>query len=329
VARAPRSHRGGRWFESSRAQNMIQFYYRSIQNENLKRIRNFRNGCLIYCFEPDENDFFFLKENFNLDKNLLKDGLDQYEIPRVEQKNNKIYIFLRAPLLRVKEEAFTTTLLIIISDNFFMIFSKYKNKFINNFLSQQKREIITTQKTKLLIQLLSEIYEYFNKLILNINKKVRQIAFETNDINEKEIKKLIRLEIILQDFYDALISDNVMFNSILKQKYLKLFKEDKELIEDVFLKAEQLEDIVNTSLKNINNIRSGYESIFTNNVNKILKMLTFFTILLSIPTAITGFFGMNLKLPFESNPFAYIFVILFSFISMLILFIIFKIKKWL
>jgi magnesium transporter len=120
-----------------------------------------------------------------------------------------------------------------------------------------------------------------------------------------------------------------MFNSILKQKYLKLFKEDKELIEDVFLKAEQLEDIVNTSLKNINNIRSGYESIFTNNVNKILKMLTFFTILLSIPTAITGFFGMNLKLPFESNPFAYIFVILFSFISMLILFIIFKIKKWL
>ncbi len=108
-----------------------------------------------------------------------------------------------------------------------------------------------------------------------------------------------------------------------------MFQEDKELIEDLFLKAEQLEDIVSTILKNISNIRSGYESIFANYVNKILKVLTFFTILLAIPTVITSFYGMNLKLPFESNPYAYVFVIFISLFLMIALFLIFKFKKWL
>jgi magnesium transporter len=308
---------------------MIRFYYRSIQSNTLKRIKNFRNGSFIYVFTPSENDFYFLKENFNLDESLLKDGLDPYEISRIEQKNNKVYIFLRAPFLKAKEEFFTTTLLIIISDNFFVIFSKEKNFIIDKFIIKNKKNIITTQRTKLFIQILSEIYEYFNYLILKINKEVRKMAFEVSDVSEKEIKKLIRLEIILRDFYDALILDNVIFNAILKKGYLSLFQEDKELIEDLFLKAEQLEDIVSTILKNISNIRLGYESIFANYVNKILKILTFFTILLAIPTVITGFYGMNLKLPFESNPYSYVFVIFISLFLMIALFLIFKFKKWL
>ncbi len=168
---------------------MIRFYYRSIQSNTLKRIKNFRNGSFIYVFTPSENDFYFLNENFNLDESLLKDGLDPYEISRIEQKNNKVYIFLRAPFLKAKEEFFTTTLLIIISDNFFVIFSKEKNFIIDKFIIKNKKNIITTQRTKLFIQILSEIYEYFNYLILKINKEVRKMAFEVSDVGEKEIKK--------------------------------------------------------------------------------------------------------------------------------------------
>jgi len=307
---------------------MIEFYFRSLQDENLKKIDKFRKGCLIYCFEPNDDDLLYLEKELGLDQNLLKDGLDLYEIPRIEKEKEKIYIFLRIPSLKLKE-IFTTTLLVVISEDFFLIFSRYKNNFIDKFISENKISIVTTQKTKLFIQLLSIIYENFNVLILKINKEVRRIAFETSEVNEEEIRKIIRWEIILQDFLDALVVDKVIFNTILKQEYLKLFTYDRELIEDLFLKVEQLEEVANTSIKNIANIRSGYESIFTNYVNKILKVLTFFTILLSIPTMITSFFGMNLKLPLESNPYASFLVILISFFLMSILFLIFKVKKWL
>jgi magnesium transporter len=226
-------------------------------------------------------------------------------------------------------DVFTTTLLVVISENFFLIFSKSKIDFLEKFILENKTPIITTQKTRLFIQILYEIYEQFNRLILKINKEVRKIAFETAKVEDEEIKRFIRFEIILNDFLDAFLATKVVFNSILKQEYLKLFSPDRELIENLVLKAQQLEELASANIRNIANIREGYESIFTNTVNKVLKILTFFTILLSVPTMITSFFGMNLKLPLENNPFAYFLVILVSIFSMIILFIIFKIKKWL
>jgi len=306
---------------------MINFYYRSIQDLNLTKITKFRKGCLIVCFEPEEDELKFLKEDLKLNEILINDGLDPYEIPRIEKENELIYIFLRAPIFKLRD-VFTTTLLVVISNNFFLILSKSKIDFLERFILENKNNIITTQKTRLFIQILYEIYENFNSLILKINKEVRRIAFGTSRVEDEEIKRLIRYEIILNDFLDAFLATKVVFNSILKQEYLKLFNPDRELIEDLVLKAQQLEEISNANIRNIANIREGYESIFTNTVNKVLKLLTFFTILLAIPTMITSFFGMNLNLPLANNPSAYLLVILVSVFSTVVLFIIFKLKKW-
>jgi magnesium transporter len=307
---------------------MISLYYRSVQDLNLAKIEKPRKGCLIVCFEPEEGDLKFLKENLKLNDVLINDGMDPYEIPRIEKEDGLIYIFLRVPVFSLRD-VFTTTLLVVISENFFLIFSKSKIDFLEKFILENKTPIITTQKTRLFIQILYEIYEQFNRLILKINKEVRKIAFETAKVEDEEIKRFIRFEIILNDFLDAFLATKVVFNSILKQEYLKLFSPDRELIENLVLKAQQLEELASANIRNIANIREGYESIFTNTVNKVLKILTFFTILLSVPTMITSFFGMNLKLPLENNPLAYFLVILVSIFSMIILFIIFKIKKWL
>ena len=56
----------------------------------------------------------------------------------------------------------------------------------------------------------------------------------------------------------------------------------------------------------------AYSSIISNNLNVDVRRLTLVTIVLSVPTFIASFYGMNIDLPFQQNPFAVVYVALIS-----------------
>jgi len=306
---------------------MISYYLRTIQDKVLKKIPEFAKGCLIYCIEPKEEELEFLKSQFLLNGDLLNDALDPYEIPRVEEDQGKVYIFLRAPFVE-KEKISTFPLLIVIASEFFLLFSQNKFNFLEEFLEKEKQLIFTTQKTKLFLQILSKICEAFNTNIVKINKEIKRVVFEVKRIEEEEIKQFIQFEFILQDFLSTLVSTKILITSLLQKQYIELFPADKELIEDLIIDLNQLEEISKSSLKNLVNLREGHEIIFTNMVNKVIKILTAYTILVSIPTIIASFYGMNVNLPFGEQKFAFFIILFFSLALMTFLFLIFKWKKW-
>lgn len=48
-----------------------------------------------------------------------------------------------------------------------------------------------------------------------------------------------------------------------------------------------------------------YSSLVGNNLNDVMKTLTSITILLTVPTIIGGYWGMNTSLPFSDEPYAF------------------------
>jgi len=64
------------------------------------------------------------------------------------------------------------------------------------------------------------------------------------------------------------------------------------------------------------NILSGmmdaFASVISNNLNIVMKFLTSVTIVMAIPTMVASFFGMNVKVPFAQNPYAFSIVIFIS-----------------
>jgi magnesium transporter len=127
----------------------------------------------------------------------------------------------------------------------------------------------------------------------------------------------------------TLISTKVLITALLQKQYIELFPADRELIEDLLVDINQLEEISKSSVKNLVNLREGYETIFTNIVNKEIKILTAYTILVSIPTILASLYGMNVKLPFEEHKFAFFIVLFLSFVLMFLVALIFKWKRWL
>jgi magnesium transporter len=76
----------------------------------------------------------------------------------------------------------------------------------------------------------------------------------------------------------------------------------------------------------LSNILSAYESEISNNLGAIMKTLTTISLILILPTLIASLYGMNVDLPFQSDPMAFWIVIGISSVCVVALWAAFRLK---
>lgn len=310
---------------------MITYFYRNLKEKKFHTLDTFRTGSWVHVEHPTEEEFELLERSFALEPGLLRDAVDPYEVPRVEVHDNIVYVFTRVPYLidsPGKElHMLTLPLLVAIGETFVVTVSQRPLPDIDKIIADE--DLYTTQKSKLFLQIFFAITSTYNSFLINLNKKVRSISVELEKIENKDVAQFVAFERMLNDFLAALIPTNTLLKNLLYGKFLPFFKEDKDLIEDLFLNNEQLIEICRTNLKNIVNIRESYSMIMTNNLNRVIKLLTALTIILTIPTIIGSLYGMNVPLPFADSPYAFIFILLSTIGISGGLFFLFIKKDWL
>lgn len=102
-----------------------------------------------------------------------------------------------------------------------------------------------------------------------------------------------------------------------------------DTIEDLSLESGQLAQITKDTIRNMVNIREAYSTILTNNLNRVIKLFTSLTIILTLPTIVGTFYGMNVALPFAQNPYAFFGILGITIMLSLIALIIFIRNDWL
>ena len=117
--------------------------------------------------------------------------------------------------------------------------------------------------------------------------------------------------------------------NLLSHKLIRLFEEDRDLIEDLFLNNDQLIQLSKENLRSIVNIRDAYSTIMTHNTNRVIRFFTSVTVILTIPTIIASVYGMNVDLPFAGSPFAFLGVTIAIVIVSLGLIVMFLMNDWL
>ena len=61
----------------------------------------------------------------------------------------------------------------------------------------------------------------------------------------------------------------------------------------------------------------AYASVISNNLNIVMKFLTSVTIVMAIPTMVSSFFGMNVRLPFGFENYPHAFALIFGFVTVI------------
>ncbi len=306
---------------------MIKIFQKKINDKEVREVSGFKPGSWIRVYDTNEKELAELEKKFKTDADILKDALDPYEVPRVEVDNGIVYIFTRTPQA-IAEKINTSPLLIAVGSDFVMTVSKTENPVLTKFIKNEP-DFATTQKTQLVLKFLFEIMKSYNSFLTGISRSVRETGDRVSKINNKTIISFVNSEEVLNDFLLALTHTNPSLQKIMSGKLIKLYKQDQELAEDLVLNTEQLIELSKSSLKNIVNIREAYSTIITNDLNKVIKLFTSLTVILTIPTIIASLYGMNVALPLSQRLDAFWLITFGITVIVAVISFIFAKKRWL
>lgn len=307
---------------------MQTVYFRNIRSQILEKIDAPKRGAWLSVVDPSAEELKKLEKQYTLDADLLDDGIDLYEAPRIEQDEGNLYLYVRY-CRPAGEYTSTHPLLIVVMPDMLMTVSRIESEPLNNLINSGK--IVTTQKLKTVLQILEELNKGYRKHLNSVTKKILSTRnrLQRTIVSNNDILNFIDVEEDLNEFLAALQPYGIVLHALLNGKYMKLHEEDEDLIEDLQLSASELVELTKSRLKTIQNIREAYNTIATNNLNKVFKRLTSIAIFMSIPTIIGGFYGMNVVLPLEGNPNAFWIVCSITLGVLLLFVVFFKRKRWL
>lgn len=306
---------------------MINVYYKSIRDEDFKEIDDFRIGSWINIKEATNEDLNKVHEISGVEISDIQDSLDKYEIPRIEHINGDIIVYARHSS-ELEEGLHTTTLTILLTKNFIITISPQKSTIINHLLTT-KTDLATTQKSKVLLYILLKITQDFTTKIKQVRNSVIEQEYKPKSITNRSIVILTKNEETLNQYQSSLVPIRNLLEAITSGRYINLYEKDYDLLQDLMIAIKQSEDLCMVSIKSIRSLRDAYQILFTNDVNKTIKLLTAITIIFTIPTIIASIYGMNIKLPFADHPHAFLIIMGITILISLICLFVFTRKKWL
>ena len=95
-------------------------------------------------------------------------------------------------------------------------------------------------------------------------------------------------------FSSSLKGNEVTMEKVLRGRVLKLYEDDRDILEDALIEVRQAIEMANIYSNIMAGTMDAYASVVSNNLNIIMKVLTILTIIMTIPNIVFGFFGMNI-----------------------------------
>lgn len=307
---------------------MITYYYKDVRTEDLTALPKHRAGAWVCVEHPTASEIDELVEKFNLDPGHVSDALDLEEMPRMEREDDTVYIFLRYAYVEDDLDLSTAPLLIIISPKALITVAMYSTPRLQQFTSG-KISFSTTQKTKLLLQILSQIVDQYDVYINNIGKRIKTIRtrLRTHDVVNQDFIDFVTIEDELNEFLSGLQPMSAMLHRLLIAKHVPLYEQDEDIVEDLTLATEQSIEACRNLIKSIASIRDAHATIASNNLNRTMKILTSATVLITLPNVIFGMYGMNIPLPFQEQWWAHGVIVGFTLVLIIGIYIFGKSKK--
>jgi magnesium transporter len=306
---------------------MISYYLRTRREPTLLTLPDFAKGAWIAVEEPTDAELDLAAERFSLDRGLLADAVDPFEVPRAESSGGVAYAFTRVPERSGGEDA-TAPLLVAVGPDFVLTVSRTRLALFDPF-REARLDFYSTQKLKFFLQIFFEIIRAYTRVLTAVSRQVRAASVNVQRVGPADILRFVRFEGTVNDFLSALVPTDALLRSVLSGRFFALYEADKELVEDLLLATGQLLEQGKSTLRTIVNIREAYATVATHSLNRVLKLLAALTIVLTIPTMIASFFGMNVPVPFADSPRAFVWIVAWAGVASLAALAALYRKEWL
>lgn len=278
----------------------------------------------------NEKEIASLKEFFDIHPTTKEDILsNQTRIKYEEFEENTTVIFQginKLETLNVK----IYNLSFVFGKNYLITSHFEKNENIDYLINNQRRlenlmkkgedyvfHYILDKEMDKCVRMKSIIFEDFKQLEKNfINNPEKEVLQE---LFKKELM-ILEMRQLMESLTDLCLNLTKPTDNYLSNDLLPYFR---DIYDHSFKTTESLKSM----LGRINGMRNAYQLIISNRLNETMRTLTVIMAIMMPLTIITGYFGMNVKLPFQERTDIWIWIILLmAGISILMFFLFRRLK---
>ena len=307
---------------------MLKIYKNTDENPQLKEISTIEKDTWINLVNPTNEELKEVANKVQIKERILKEVLVEKNLPQIKKIDDAVLIVIDVPY-KILNRYNTYPLGIIICNDLHLITVSLKETtLLNKFINNEVANFFTAKKSRFFIQILEETtkeYEQALKEIENIIESKEKGLL--NSTSNKQLIGLLNIQKSLLYFITSLKYNNTVLEKINKEYVIDIYKDDFEILEDTIIDIKQCIEMCNIYREILDSTIDTYGTIISNNLNVAMRFLAGITIVLSIPTMISSFYGMNVFLPIASNHYAYLIILILSIVISVLIAIWLKKKK--
>lgn len=289
-------------------------------------------GCWINVIDPTQQEILHL-QTLGIPSDYLTYSLDIDERPHTERENSDLFILLRIPFFQGDQSDIpysTIPLGIILTHSYLVTVCKQENDILRDFSNGRVRGLSIIKRNRFILQILLATANCYLNQLHQITHQVDVLEDRLQlSTRNKEVLELLKFQKSLTLFTTALKSNELMLRRLQQSRFFNAFPEDEDLLEDVLTETQQAIEMTNIESNILSSMMDAFASIISNNLNGVMKFLASITIIISIPTMIASFYGMNVGLPFGGHSLAFLFILTLAVIFTISTAFIFWKRDWL
>ena len=275
-----------------------------------KRFFNFDQNFWMNVPRDDVMGIKNLKEEYGISDEMLTYSLDKNERARVEYDtlDDILLLVTNVPHQQKIENHYETSpVAFILKENGLFTFTTQNTEYVIRLIRSILDRDPEINVYSLLFRTLFLISDSFFPLIEEVNSERQRLNQKLREkTTNRNLLALSDLEVGLVYLVTGTKQNVVLLEQIKALAiYRKLTEKEKEQLDDALIEAKQAVEMTNLASQILDQLSGTYNNLLNNNLNDTMKFLTVWSLILTVPTIVTGFFGMNLQLPFTHSVFGW------------------------
>lgn len=219
------------------------------------------------------------------------------ERPKYEASANVVQITYKRPHME-DEQLVTIPLHLYLVNNIIVTVEKKPSKVLDDLASQlethQSRFMLRRPISYAIYYILDKINDDYLGRVENIAEKLEVFEKDLN-FSKNDLETIYSYSIALTYFNQALVANLEVLTSLKKSDFRLFTRQDREKFTDVYDEARHVLDTQKMQGDIIATLIKLQNSITQQRMNMFIKRLTAITVVLMVPTLITGIYGMNFQ----------------------------------
>lgn len=296
---------------------MMKIY--RTQDKQLTWVDDMSEGAWICLTSPTDEEVRRVAATLDIEPTDIVAATDPEESARISLEDGYTVIIVDIPIKvdGASEGVYTTIPLgILLTQELIVTVCSADTAVVGDFAACRVKGFSTRKKMRFVYQLLYRAATMYQQELRLIDR--RRQAIEKNlagELKDSDLMELHALESTLVYFATSLRANATVLDRLTRYKRLEQYPDDRELLDDVIVEIRQAIEMTSIYRDDIKGTRELFSSILDNRLNNAMKYLTSVTLLMAVPTVISGLYGMNVDIdgmPFSGSDYGFVIVCLLT-----------------